>query len=597
MLFGLTGPQLWFCTILVVAFALLLTEKLRNDLVGLLIILALALTGVLKPGEAVAGFSSEPAIIVVAIFVLAEALQQTGIAETAGRWIGKLAGRTVGQAILVIVPAVAVLSAFTHHVATTALMLPITLNLCRERGFAPSKLLLPLSIAASLGTTITIIGAPAFIVASAALQQAGRPGLSVFSIAPIGLVLSLAGTLFLVLTSRWLLPERGDPDPSANSTLDEYFTELIVQAASPLLGYTLAEVQAQAQGRFAVTGWLRGGRFLPPPFTDERVRVRDVLLVRTTPDQLAAFRAEAGWELHSITKFAAPDAPGSDGDPVQLVQAILAPNTELVGRTLVELDFRRRYDAVVVGVLRRGAAVLPSLAQTRLHGGDVLVLQGEAQALARLQHNPAFLLLVPFAGAARLRGKAPLAATIMLGTIIAAALNVVTLQIAMLAGAVLMVLTRCVTRRQAYAAIDARMFVFIAGAIPLGAAMQQTGVSALLAAGLSNVVGGWNETAILLALFALVAVITQFMSDAATTALFAPLAVALAQALGHAPEPYVVTVAMAAVAAFLTPIGHHGNLLVYGPGRYRFSDFVKLGTPLTIIVGVIVVLIAPLLWR
>ena len=184
----------------------------------------------------------------------------------------------------------------------------------------------------------------------------------------------------------------------------------------------------------------------------------------------------------------------------------------------------------------------------------------------------------------------------MLATIIAAAFNIFSLEITLLAGAVAMVLFGCITLRQAYRAIDARIYVFIAGAIPLGVAMQKSGTALLLAEWLQSTVGGWDPILILLLIFAIVAVVTQFMSDAATTALFAPLAVALAQVLGQAPEPYVVTVAMSAVASFLTPIGHHGNLLVYGPGRYRFADFIRVGTPLTILVAIIVVLVSHAIW-
>jgi di/tricarboxylate transporter len=205
-------------------------------------------------------------------------------------------------------------------------------------------------------------------------------------------------------------------------------------------------------------------------------------------------------------------------------------------------------------------------------------------------------MLVPFQGEPRLRRKAPLAGLIMLATVVMAAFNVMTIEMAAIAGAVAMVLTGCLTARQAYRAIDVRIFVFIAGAIPLGLAMQKSGTSALIAGWLQSAVGGWGQTAILLAIFAIVAVLTQFMSDSATTAVFAPVAAALARGLGHAPESYVVTVAMASVASFLTPIGHHGNLLVYGPGRYQFGDFVRVGTPLTILVALVVALLSPLVW-
>ena len=598
---SLTTQQLTFFAILVVAFGLLLTEKLRNDVVAVLIILALYVTGLLKPDDALSGFSSEPAIVVAGIFVLSAALHQTGLSETLGGWIGRLAGKSFARAIVVIMPAVALFSAFTHHVTTTAVMLPVTLNLSRERDIPASKLLMPLSFAASLGTTITIIGAPAFLIASDILRRNGRPGLGVFSIAPIGLSLSLVGTLFILLFGRWLLPARkGDEDPAERFRLNDYFTELAILPDSALLGKTHEEIEADESNQIKVVGWVRDGRPLPRPFDGSRVTAGDVLLVRATPDDIIAVRQERGIELRPVEEYGSP-ASQANQDAVdagdQLVQAVVAPNSDLEGRTLGEIDFRRRFGAVVVSLWRRDAWLDQQIAKIRLRAGDVLVLEGDEGALARVQNDRQFLMMVPFHGELRLRRKARLAGAIMLVTIILAALNIFTIEMAALAGAIAVVLTRCITPRQAYRAIDVRIFVFIAGALPLGAAMEKTGASKLMAGWLQHAMGGWNEIAVLLALFAVVAVITQFMSDSATTALFAPVAVALARALGRPPEPYVVTVAMASVAAFLTPIGHHGNLLVYGPGRYEFGDFVKVGTPLTILAGIVVAVLSSLIWR
>ena len=599
MLGTLTAHQISFLVILVVAFALLLTERLRNDLVAVLIIVALAVTRVLKPAEALAGFGSEPAIAVAGIFVLSGALYQTGVSTAIGTVIGRLAGTSYTRAIAVIMPAVALLSAFTHHVTTTAVMLPVTLTLSRERGIPASKLLMPLSFAASLGTTITIIGAPAFLVASAVLQQAGRPGLSIFSIAPIGLSLSLMGTLFMMAVGRFLLPTReGTSDLTNQFRLDQYFTELTILPTSRFLGKTLAEVKATGQYQFTVVGWLQDDRPVRGPFAEHHLRARDVLRVHTTPEDLVSFRQERGVELHAVEKFGSATGASGRGEDEgdAFVQAVVAPRADFIGRTLREIDFRRRYGPIVVGLWRQDGLVQEELARVRLRPGDVLVLQGSPEQLARVERDPAFLLLLPFHGEARQRRKAPLAATIMLATILAVAFNLASLDIATLAGALAIVLSGCLTARQAYRAVDARIYIFIAGAIPLGAAMQQSGTASLLASVLQRVVGSWNETLILLTLFGIVGVITQLMSDAATTALFAPVAVALAQGLGHAPEAYVVTVAMAAVTAFLTPIGHHGNLLIYGPGRYQFADFPRVGVPLTLLVALVVTLLAPRLW-
>jgi di/tricarboxylate transporter len=598
----LDGSQLTFFAILVVAFALLLTERLRNDLVAVLIVLALAGTGVLTPDEAVAGFASEPALVVAAIFVLGGALHQTGLSEAVGRWIGRIAGSTLTRANAVIMLAVAALSAFTHHVTTTAVLLPVTLNLAREKQLPPSQLLMPLSFAASLGTTITLIGAPAFLIASDVLRQAGRPGLGIFSITPIGIVLSLAGTAFILLLGRWLLPAReGAADAAARFRLDEYFTELTILEDSPFRDKTVKDLEGDERYAVKVVGLVRDGHQRPRPAPDSRLEAGDVLLVRASPEHMLAIREDRGVELHPVAQYGRERSNGTGGgdddhEPSdKLVQAVVAPTSDLIGRSIAEIDFRRRHGAIVVGLWRRHGWHNQELSQIRLRQGDVLVLQGDDEALARVAEDPGVLMMVPFQAQPKVRGKAWLAALIMLGTVVVATLGV-PLHLATLGGAAAMVLTGCIRAGRAYRAIDARIYVFIAGAIPLGTAMKKTGAADVLAGWLQGSLEGWSATVVLLAIFAVVAVLTQFMSDSATTAVFAPVAVALAQALGHPPEAYVVTVAMASVVAFLTPIGHHGNLLIYGPGGYRFADFVRVGTPLTVIVAIIVVVLSRMLW-
>lgn len=597
---GLDMQQAIYLVILVASFGLLLTERIRSDLVAVLIILALSITGLLTADEALDGFSSEPAIIVVAIFVLNGALEHTGVSEAIGRWIARFTGNTYERAIGVIMPAVALLSAFTHHLTTTAFMLPVMMDFSQKRDIAPSKLLMPLSFAASLGTTITIIGAPAFLIASATLQRAGNPGLSIFSIAPIGLALTAVGTIFMIFAGHFLLPARaGSRDILTRLRLDRYFTELTILPGSPLAGKTLAQIKAQRQYQFTVAGYIRGGQRLPGPFGDHQLEAGDVLLVHTTPEDLATFRQDDGIDLHPIEKFREVGEPPSEnghGLKPQLVQAIVAPRSDMIGRSLRDIDFRRRYGALVVAFWRRGSFVQQELARIKLRAGDVLVLQGDDDALERVEKDPAFLMFMPFHGEPRLRRRAPAAALIMLATIVVAMMNVLPLQIVLLAGAVVVVLAGCISPAQAYRSIDTRIYVFIAGAIPLGTAMQKTGTADIIAQWMRQAVGDWSPFLILLTIFAIVGVLTQFMSDAATTALFAPLVVALARTLGHAPEAYVVTVAMASVAAFLTPIGHHGNMLVYGPGGYQFNDFIRVGTPLTVLVGLVVVVLSMVLW-
>lgn len=605
MIGNLNPQQIAFFAILIIALVLFVTEWIRTDVVAVLIVIALYVTRVLKPEEALSGFSSEPAIVIAGIFVLSGAMHATGLSDLMGDWIGRFAGKSLNRAIAVIMPSVALLSAFTHHVTTTAVMLPITLDLSRERKLPASKLLMPMSFAASLGTTITIIGAPAFLIASTVLQQSGRSGLGIFSIAPIGLSLTLAGTLFVLWIGRFLLPtHKGGDDPGRHFRLEDYLTEIVVSKDSPFAGKTVSEIKSDETYHFTVAGIIRKGKRVRGALRNESVKVGDVLVVRTTPEELIAIRKHEDLDLHPIKlygskkKAAEKEKENEDEDGSDLfVQAVVAPRSDLAGRTLSDIDFHRRYGAIVVGLWRKDGWLDQEMSKVKLRANDVLVLEGDEEALARVSNDQAFLMLVPFHAEPKLHGRAWLAGAIMLGTILLAAFNLMTIEMAALTGAAAVVLTGCISPNQAYRAIDARIFVFIAGAIPLGTAMQKTGTANLVAGWLQHAVGGWPERAVLLLLFAVVAVITQFMSDSATTALFAPVAVALASALGRPPEPYVVTVAMASVVAFLTPIGHHGNLLVYGPGRYQFSDFVKVGTPLTVICALIVVLLAPLIWR
>ena len=591
-----SSQELTFLLILTATIALLLTEKLRSDVVGILVVIALYAARLASADEALSGFSSEPAIVVAAVFVMNAGLEKTGVTDATGERIARLAGRSWSRVISVLMPAVAALSAFTHHVTTTAMMLPVTVRLAEERKIAPSKLLMPLAFSASLGTAITVIGAPAFLLASEVLRKSGHPGLGIFSIAPIGLALSLLGVVYMLTIGRFLLPESAGSAGSGNRfRLDDYFTELRIVGESPWIGRTLQEVQADPAHELIVAGWLREGRRLRLALQTGRIEAGDVLLVRTSPEEIATFGRIPGVELLALEKYGDVKADAA-GVADQLVQAIVAPGSDLEGRSVGEVDFRRRYGALVVGLWRREGWLADEISKIPLRGGDVLVLTGTGAALARVERDRAFLMMVPFHGEQLLRQKGPLAVGILVAALVAAATGFLPLEISALAGAVAMVLGGCVTGRQAYRAIDLPIVVFIAGAIPLGAAMETTGTSAHVARLLHGALEGLPPTAVLLALFWAVAILTQFMSDAATTAIFAPVAIALATALGHRPAAYVVTVAMASVVSFLTPIGHHGNLLVATPGGYRFADFLRVGAPLTALASGLVVWLAPRLW-
>ena len=589
----ITLHQGLFLLILAGGLYLFVSERLRVDVTAMLLLLAMVLAGVLDADQALSGFASEPAIIVAAVFVISGGLAATGITERIGQWIGRAAGRSEARAIAVVMPAVAALAAFTHHVMVTAMMLPIVLRHARERQLPASRLLMPMSLAASLGTTLTLVSAPAFLLASNMLERTGSPGLGIFSITPIGIALVVVGIVYMQL-ARWLLPRRsgahGDDD---YLRLERYHTELLVVEGSPWSTRPLAELQKALGAKFRLRGWLRDGKRRDDLGAGNPLLAGDVLLVEAAADELMSLHDDPGLDLYAVSRFG--DKLSGDGD-AQLVQAVVAPGSEFIGRSIRELDFSRQFEAVIAGLWRRDGDIAQRLSNARLREGDLLVLWGRPARFSDLAAHHGFLMLVPFAGQAKRRRRAPLALVILGLTILAAATEWLPAPLAFMLGAVAMVATRCVAIDQAYRGIDVRIFVMIAGVIPLGIAMEQTGTADLLARGLLHVVATWPPLGVLLVLFSAAALLTQILSDSATTVLLGPIAISLANSLGQPPTPFVVCTALGAVVAFLTPIGHHGNLLILGPGQYRFADFLRIGLPLTVLVALVSAWMSQWLW-
>jgi di/tricarboxylate transporter len=325
-------------------------------------------------------------------------------------------------------------------------------------------------------------------------------------------------------------------------------------------------------------------------------------MVRASPEEIASVTNEPGLELHAIAKYGeAQDAkdtrePSEQANEPQLVQVVVAPHSPFVGRTIGRIDFLKTLGVIVVGLWRKEGWQREEISQVRLREGDLLVLWGEPRRFAELADHRGFLMMVPFAAKGRRRHRAALAIAISAAVVVAAATNIVPTQIAFLAGAVALIVAGCVAVDQAYREIDVRIFVMIAGVVPLGAAMEKTGTAAWLADHLQDLTTGWSPFAVLLTVFWAAALLTQILSDAATVVLLGPVSLALALAIGMPPQPFVVCTALGAVVAFLTPIGHHGNLLILNPGQYRFSDFLRVGVPLTILISLVSAALAQWLW-
>lgn len=588
MVLGISAEQLTFLAIMITAIVLFITEVLRVDVVAMLIILALSVTGLLEAKEAFSGFSSEPAIILAAVFVLSAGLSYTGVTDRIGGWIIKFAGKGETRAIFVIMLAVALMSAFTHHLMITAMMLPIVMKICKdESDLHASRLLIPMATAASLGTTLTLIGAPAFLLANNILKRSGAPGLSLFEVGKIGLPLVLTGIVFCILM-RWLLPKKsGDDDSLNNYRLTDVTTELIILEDSVWVGETLNALVIATTKQFKSV--ILEKKEKPTKEESGILAAGDTLVVRTTPDELVSIDPKQGLVLKALYKFNEGKMQSLDlfGEEKHILKAVISPKSEFAGKSIVQIDFYRKFGVVVLGLWRKSGWISSGVANATLQPGDTLVIWGAKEKLDDLSLNRGFLMLLPFYATPMKRRKSTIASLIMLTAIGVAASGILPAYIAFVTGAVAMVLTKCVNVEQAYSSIETKIFVMIAGVIPLGVAMEKTGVDKLLADQIVNYTGGWQPIAMLLVFFWISALLTQILSDAATTVLLAPIAVAFAKSAQISPTAAVICVTIGAVASFLTPIGHHGNLLILSPGGYKFADFLKIGLPLTVILSIL----------
>jgi len=592
------SQQLVFLVILAGTLALFISNRVRIDLAAMLTLLALNLTGILTPSEALSGFASEPAIIVAAVFVISAGLNSTGLTERIGTFIARAAGSSEWRAIVVVMPAVAAMAAFSHHLMITAMMLPIMMRLARTQNLPASRLLMPMSLAASLGTTLTLFSAPAFLLANNLLKTKGSAGLDLFDITPIGAALVVLGIVYMSL-GRWLMPRRtGAAAETDYLQLDRYCTELVVEPESRWIDKPLTALQDTFRDRISFVEWLRDGRPHREPGGEAKLQAGDVFVVRASPDEMASIDKEPGLALHAVAKYAevSPKKSGDSKEEAHLVQVVVAPHSRFIGRTIGRIDFLRTLGVIVVGLWRRDGWISDELSQVRLREGDLLVLWGTPQKFTQLAEDHGFLMMVPFEARERRRHRAAIAIAIIVAVVGLASSGLVDAPIAFLGGGVAMVASGCVAISRAYREIDVRIYMMIAGVIPLGLAMEKTGTAALLANHLQTLTEGLSPRAVLMVLFWSAALLTQILSDAATTVLLGPISIALAVALGLPPEPFVVCTALGAVVAFLTPIGHHGNLLILNPGQYTFGDFLRVGVPLTIFISLVSVWLADWLW-
>jgi di/tricarboxylate transporter len=580
----------------IVAGALILfgTEKLRVDVIAMMVLLAVALTGLVGPDEVFAGFSNPAVITVWAVYIVSGGLFNTGVADIMGRFILRLAGDSEVRLIAIIMLTCGIISAFVNNVGATAMLLPAVVNLSRQTKVPVSKLLIPLSFSSLLGGKLTLIGTPANILATSIVAEHGLPTFSFFDFTPIGLVVFSTGIFYMIIIGRHLLPVR-EPAGEQPSTkqLREYISEVCVLPESRLAGSTLLESGLGANYDLTVIALVRDGDVHTALNRDTEVQGNDLLMVEGSIENLMHASTNLGLRLEEGLHL---DLEDLEDENIHIVEATLAPRSDIVGRTLKEIRFRDQYGFTALAIRREGQVITKRLRDEELQFGDALLLQGPRHRLPTLQEGNKFLVLEPVTIPRHRRRKMPIALGLMglvIGLVLLADLHI---SMAMVIGSIAMVLTGCLTMDEAYKSIDWRTVFLVAGMLPLGMAMESTGTARYIADLLLGAVGGLGPMAALAGIYILAALITQPMSNAAAMVLVVPIAIDTAVSLGANHLTFTLAVVIGAATSFLTPVGHKANVLVFGPGGYKFFDYARVGTLLTLFLFINTMIALPILF-
>ncbi|HKL25879.1 MAG TPA: SLC13 family permease [Desulfuromonadales bacterium] len=579
--------------ILLGAIILFATEWLRMDLVSMLVLLTLALTGLVTVEDAFAGFSNPAVITVAAVFVLSAGISSTGAISKVGERLIEWTGHSPMLLTASIMATVAVFSAFINNIGATAILMPVVVMVARKLKVAPSKLLIPLAFGSLLGGVCTLIGTPPNILMNILMQEYAGRSFSMFSFTPVGVVLLLFGIGYMTFLGRHLLPSRKSGTLTEAYQVKSYVTEVEIQPDSSYAGQTIAQSDLERELNLKIRALMRNQQKIPQPRRNRKLAAGDILFIEGDTADVLKLKNKKGL---SVVQERDHPVPNSTSRDLVVVEASLTPTSEMVGKTLRQVRFANTYGLTVLAIWRSGAPVVRKVDRVVLRFGDVLLLQGSEENVHHLGREHGFLLLggvEPIPYRPRL---APIAIGILAAVILLSTLGVLPIMLAATSGAMIMVLTRCLTPKEAYESIDWPILMLIAGTLPLGHALENSGAARLLADLIIGGVGAYGPWVVLGAVFLITFSLTEVMSHAAAAVLVAPIAYNAAVDMAVSPEPFFMAVAVAASMCFMTPISHQSNALVMGPGGYKFYDYLKVGAPLNLSIWLLATLLIPLVF-
>jgi di/tricarboxylate transporter len=600
-------------TLLILAAAMygFVSERLAPDVTALLALLALLLTGVLTPYEAFSGFSHPATISVAAVLVLSAGVERTGALTYVARRLLTPIGNSELILTIAIMVIIAAISAFINNTAAVAVFIPVVIEVCRRTGASPSLILMPMSHAATFGGMCTLIGTSTNLVAHEFAVSHGLRGFSMFELGKVGLPMLIAGFAYMLFVGRRFLPRTQPGDVLAMQLGERYLAELIVEPDSSWIGREVNAEHFERDFDVDLIRVLRAGQALPAGDPDVVFGPYDSLLVRGALEHVLKLTSQNGLELHRPTILSSenepeeqraeertaeipPDKKEHDARP-QLAEVVVLTTSGLVGTTLKAARFAERYDAVVLGLRRRGE-VNDRPSMTPLHAGDLLLVEGKREPLQALAQTKGFLVVGTPSHPEQRPGKLIITIITLLAVVLVVSFGVLPIVTAATAGCAVLMLTGCLRPNEAYRAIDLSLVFILAGSLALGVALNKTGITTVLADWLAGVSATTGPYLVLVAFFILAVLISELMSNSGTVALLGPITISAASEMGINPMSLLAAITFGSSAAFAMPIGYQTSLMIYGPGGYRFKDFIRMGIPLDLILALFALLLIPYFW-
>ncbi|MEQ9549250.1 MAG: SLC13 family permease [Coleofasciculus sp. G3-WIS-01] len=576
--------------VIVLTLILFISEWLPVDITALSIMVLLIVLGLVSPEEGISGFSSSATITVMAMFILSAGIARTGAIQVISELLLKWGGKTSSQQILALGAIAGPISGVINNTAVLAVFLPIVEDLCRQQRISPSKLLIPLSYSTILGGMITVIGTSTNILASGLSDKLGYGTFSLFEFTKLGLLTFTIGLTYLVLIAPRLLPNRKiSSSDTQEYGLQDYVSEIVIPPGSSLVGKTLRSTQIQRKFDMDVLEIIRNDTRFAQPLADKVLQAGDILIVRGRRECLLNIKDERGIDIFPDVEFSKESIEENltSGEDT-IAEVLILSNSDLLGSTLKEFRFRQRYNLTVLAIRRGQEFVRERLGRVPLRFGDLLLVQGPKQSFVGLQTSRDLLVFEQRDMETFRREKAGIAVAIGVGVVLVAAFNLLPILVSALAGVVLMVLTGCLKPGELYGAVRWDIIFLLAGLIPLGIAMENSGTTKWLADNLVTLGSSFSPYWMLTFFFLITALLTEILSNNASVVLLLPVAVQVAQTLELNPFAFMFAVTFAASNSFMTPIGYQTNTMVYSAGGYRFLDFFRVGAPLSLLMTVVI---------